>query len=392
MIKIKKTASGLLMVIVCAITLSSCNQNQQAQQYPPMELPVNVIQKGNGLVAKEFPASLEGIADVEIRPQVSGYLQKILVDEGAYVNAGQLLFQIDSRIYAEQYNTAKSAVSVASANLTNAKIDLNRRKELVKEKIVSDLQVQQAQATYDAAKAALSQAEAAAQAAKINYDFCSIKAPVSGYLGRINYRLGSLIEPTSVEAITILSDIHQVNAYFSMSEIDFFTFQNQYKGNTIDEKIKNSAHVGLQIADGNLYEEKGKIDAIEGQFNANTGSVSFRAKFNNPKGILRAGNTGKVLIEQNYADVVLVPVASTFNIQDKVYIYTLDKENKAVQNQLEVSGKSGANYMISSGVNPGDTYVVSGYERLQPGMPVVPQPKDNGKQGNKAGSDTSASK
>lgn len=270
---------------------------------------------------------------------------------------------------AEQYNTAK-------ANLTNTKIDLDRRKELAKEKIVSDLQVQQAQANYESAQAAV-------QSAKINYDFCTITAPVSGYLGRINYRLGSLIGPTSPEALTLLSDIHQVNAYFGMSETDFFEFQNQYEGNTIDEKIKNSAPVGLQIANGSLYEQKGKIDAIEGQFSTSTGSVSFRARFDNPKGLLRSGNTGKIIIEQNYADVILVPVASTFNVQDKVYVYTLDKENRAVQKQLEVLGKSSENYMINFGVDPGETYVVSGYERLQPGMPVVPQQAKADKTSNK---------
>ncbi|WP_312076801.1 biotin/lipoyl-binding protein [Chryseobacterium sp.] len=110
---------------------------------PPMELPVSTVVQGNGLVSKEYPASVEGVTDVEIRPQVSGYLQKILVDEGAYVRAGQPLFQIDSRIFAEQYNTAKATVSVARANLATAKIDLNRRKELVKEKIVSDIQATQ---------------------------------------------------------------------------------------------------------------------------------------------------------------------------------------------------------------------------------------------------------
>src|SRR5690606_23022309 len=156
------------------------------------ELPVAKIEKGNGLVAKEYPASIEGVADVEIRPQVSGYLQKILVDEGAYVKAGQPLFKIDDRLYAEQYNTAK-------ANLTNAKIDLDRKKEPAKEKIVSELQVQQAQANYEAA-------QAVTQSARINYEFSTIKAPVNGYLGRINYRLGSLISPAGVQPLTMLSD------------------------------------------------------------------------------------------------------------------------------------------------------------------------------------------
>jgi len=168
--------------------------------------------------------------------------------------------------------------------------------------------------------ASLNQAEAAAQSARINYEFCTIKAPVSGYLSRINYRLGSLIGPTGAQPLTVLSDIHQVNVYFSMSESDFLQFQNKYPGITIQEKIKNSEMVGLTIADGNSFEQKGKIDAIEGQFNSNTGSVTFRAKFDNPKSILRAGNTGKIIIDQNYDAVTLIPIASTMNIQDKTYV------------------------------------------------------------------------
>jgi len=371
----RKFISG--SVIVCGLfILQSCNKNEQPQQFPPMELSVSKVEQGNGLVSKEYPASIEGVTDVEIRPQVSGYLHKVYVDEGAYVRAGQPLFQIDPRMYAEQYNTAKAGVSVARANLANLKIDLDRRKELVKESIVSNIQIQQAQAAYDGAKASLSQAEATAQSARINLEFCTIKAPVSGYLSRINYRLGSMISPAGVEPITVLSDSHQVNVYFSMSENDFLNFQNSQVGSTIAEKIQRSPMVGLQIADGHLYEEKGKIDAVEGQFNSNTGSVTFRARFNNPKNIIRGGNTGKIIIDQNFDNVTLFPIASTVNIQDKVYIFSLDKDNKAVQKAIEVSGKSGTNYMVTNGIKAGETYIVSGFERLQPGMPVVPKPTD----------------
>lgn len=355
------------------LLLMSCKKDETAQQLPPMELEVSTVEKGNGLVSKEYPASIEGIADVEIRPQVSGYLQRILVDEGAYVRAGQPLFKIEDRIYAEQYNTAKAAVSVARANLRTAKIDLDRRKELVKEKIVANLQFQQAEATYQAAQASLTQAEASAQAARINYEFCTIKAPVSGYLSRINYRLGSLIGPTGAQPVTILSDIHKVNVYFSMSESDFLNFQQINIGSTIAEKLKNSPLVDLQVADGKIYGNKGKIDAVEGQFNSNTGSITLRASFENPNTVLRAGNTGKILIKQNFNNVVLLPIASTTTIQDKIYFFSLDKNNKAVQKSIEIAGKSGTDYMVTEGMKPGERYIVSGFERLQPGIPVIPK-------------------
>lgn len=352
--------------------LSACGSGEQAMQMPPMELPMAKVEQGEGVVAREYPASVEGVTDVEIRPQVSGYLQKIFIDEGGYAKAGQVLFKIDDRPYLEQYNTAKAAVSVAKASLVNANIDLERRREMVKEGIVSDLQLQQAQASYDAAEAALAQAQAAAQSAKINLDFTAIKAPVSGYIGRIPYRLGSLISPSGVEALTVLSDSRQVNVYFNMSEVDFIAFQNKYDGNTIEEKIKNAEQINLMIANGAIYEEPGRIDAIDGRFNATTGTVTFRAKFDNPKGALRAGNTGKIILEERHQDVVLLPIASTMSIQDKIYVFTLDKENKVVQKPITVLGKSGTNYMVSAGLSTGESYIASGFERVQPGMPIVP--------------------
>lgn len=350
------------------ILLAGCKNSQdQAQNQAAVALPIATVQQSETVVTKEYAASIEGITNVEIRPQVSGYLEKILVDEGAYVKAGQVLFLIESSVYKEQYNNAL-------ANLTTAKIELDRKKELVKSKIVSDLQVQEAEATYNAA-------QAQAETAKINLNFCTIKAPVSGYISRIPYRLGSLVSPSNAEPLTFLSDIQKVNVYFSLSEGDFVSFQKQYIGNSTKQTFENIPPVSLILSDGEEYELKGKIDAIDGQFNKTTGAITLRAKFDNPKLLLRSGNTGKIAIEQKYTDAVLVPVASTIMIQDKVFIFSVDKDNKAVQLPIEVSGKSGGNYIVSKGIDAGDKYIVTGFAQLQLGTPVVAQKeaKDNSK-------------
>ncbi|WP_380893431.1 efflux RND transporter periplasmic adaptor subunit [Sphingobacterium tabacisoli] len=373
--KVKQTffSQSSILVTGMLVFLSSCGNNQQQAEIPPAEVPVEQVKEGLGLSRREYPASIQGVSDVEIRPQVSGYLHKILVDEGAYVQAGQSLFKIDDRVYMEQYNTAKAAILVAKANQKTAKIDLDRKMEMVREGIVSDLQLHQAQASYDAAAAALAQAEAAAQSAKINYDFCTIKAPVSGYLGRIPYRLGSLIGMSSVEPLTVVSDARQINVYFNMSEIDFIQFQEKHAGSSVQEKLKHAAPVDLMVANGSVYPHKGRIDAVEGRFNETTGSVTFRAKFDNQQGALRAGNTGKIVIEQQYDKVLLIPIASTMSIQDKIYVFGVEKDNKVVQKGISVLGKSGTNYMVSSGISAGDRYITAGFERLQPGMTVLPQ-------------------
>ncbi|MFL9831801.1 efflux RND transporter periplasmic adaptor subunit [Flavobacterium sp. ST-87] len=307
-------------------------------------------------ISKEYSTSIEGVADVEIRPQISGYLQKILVDDGAYVKAGQTLFIIESSIYREQYNTAQ-------ANLSSAKIELDRKKELAKSKIVSSLQVDQAEAAYKGAQAQVG-------SARINLNFCTIKAPVSGYIGRVGYRLGSLIAPSNPTPITILSDIHKVNAYFSMSENDFQTFQSQYPGKNI---LKNSPKVNLQLSNGEEYEIAGQIDAVNGQFDSNTGAITLRAKFDNPKTILRSGSTGKIIMKQVNNNAVLLPIASTMGVQDKIFAFIVDKQGKAKQIEVKISGKTGTKYIISEGLKPGDTYIVSGFDRLQSGTPVTAQ-------------------
>ncbi|MCC2598302.1 efflux RND transporter periplasmic adaptor subunit [Sphingobacterium sp. FBM7-1] len=358
---------GLLLSI---FLMTGCGQNNQESgwnQGAP-ELPFAVVQQQNVAIEKEYSASIEGIANVEIRPQVSGYLSKIYVDEGEYVKAGQPLFKIDDRVYQEQLRTAQAALTTAKANLLTAKINLDRKKELVSSKVVTDIQIQEAQATYDGAQGAVAQAESAIESARINVNFSTIKAPVSGYIGRLNYRLGSLLSPTNVESITVLSDIQEVYVYFSMSENDFVDFQQRYDG-----KLNNAPAVDLLISNGSKYELQGKIDAIDGQFSRTTGSITMRAKFSNPKLLLRSGNTGRIVLGQNHDNAILFPISSTMSIQDRIFAYSVDQESKVVQLPIQVSGKSGQNFIVTDGIKPGDKYIVSGFERLQSGDAVVEQ-------------------
>ncbi|MDH6250280.1 membrane fusion protein (multidrug efflux system) [Chryseobacterium sp. H1D6B] len=356
------------------IVLAGCrknNQNQSYQQQAP-ELPVETVKQGDASASREYAASIEGISNVEIRPQVTGYLTKIFVDEGDYVRAGQPLFKIEDQIFREQLKSAQAALISAQANLAASKIDLDRKKELFRNKMVSDIQVKEAEASYNAARGAVSQSLSTIESAKINVNFSTIKAPVSGYIGRFNYRLGSLLTPTNQDPITLLSDIHQVYTYFSLSENDFSSFQKQNAGSSIDEIVKNTPAVSLQLSGGENYAEKGRIDAVEGQFNKTTGSITLRAKFNNPNNLLRSGNTGKIVMEQFYSNVILLPVASTRAIQDKIFVFTI-KDGKAVQLPIEVSGKAGNDFIVSKGLKAGDQYIVSGFDRLQPGTPVAAQ-------------------
>ncbi|WP_282635758.1 efflux RND transporter periplasmic adaptor subunit [Sphingobacterium thalpophilum] len=372
---IKKKATNLFIVLAL---LSGCRGKQQeGYQQGPAEVLFGTVTTGNAAVQHEYASAIEGVSTIEIRPQVTGYLQRIFVDEGDYVQAGQALFQIEDRIFQEQLTSAKALLATAESNLLTAKIELDRKTALVSNKIVSDIQLQEAQARYAAAKASVAQARSAIASAKINLDFSIIKSPVNGYVGRFRYRLGSLLSPANQEAMTVISDIHQVYAYFSLSEADFVRFQRQHAGNTVAEKLRNAAPVSLLLADGEEYPIKGYIDAVEGQFNKSTGSITFRARFDNPKSELRSGNTGKIVMHQQLKDIPLLPIASTVSHQDKVFAYCVDKDNKVVQIPVSVSGKSGDHFIVRDGLKQGDRYIAQGFERLQPGMEVTAQKQIN---------------
>lgn len=375
---VKKRTTNLFIALVL---LSSCTGKQQGDGYQqgPAEVLFDTVTTGDATIRNEYASAIEGLSNIEIRPQVNGYLQKIFVDEGDYVRAGQTLFKIEDRIFREQLTNAKAALAVAESNLLTAKIELDRKTELTKSRIVSDIQMQVAQASYAAANASVAQARSAIASAQINLDFSVIKSPVDGYIGRFNYRLGSLLSTTNQEAITVVSDNHQVYAYFSLSERDFVRFQREHTGSTVAEKLQNAAPVALLLSDGQEYAKKGRIDAVEGQFNKNTGSITFRAKFDNPNAELRSGNTGKIVMAQQLKEMPLLPIASTVSYQDKIFAYTVDKENKVVQIPVVISGKSEDNFIIREGLKQGDRYIAQGFERLQPGMSVTAQKQTQNK-------------
>src|SRR6478672_4984618 len=375
--------SPLLIIYVSSILMveygcSSSAAENTGMGMPPPQLPVITITTSSATTYQEFPASLEGKVNVEIRPQVEGYLEKIYVDEGAYVKAGQLLFKIDPRVYDEQLNNAKSNLLAAQANMEKAKVEVDRLTPLVENNVISDVQLKTAKAAYDAIKASVEQSKAMVGNAQINVGYTYIKAPVSGYIGRIPYKLGSLVGKGEDQPLTVLSDVSEVYAYFSMSESDFIVFKNKYEGNTLEEKIKRVPPVELILADDSAYTQKGKIELVEGQFDKTVGAINFRASFPNPSRILRTGNTGKIRLHQMFKSVLIVPQDATFEIQDKTFVYAVGDSNKIVTKPITVSGRSANYYYVSNGVTAGEKVVLSSQSTLlmgglRDGMPITPQ-------------------
>lgn len=361
----------IMFVLLC---LPSCQEasGEAAWSQAPQRLPVLTVSNSPATTYREYSASLEGTSDVEIRPQVNGILDKIYADEGAYVKKGQPLFRINDRPYREQLDIAKAGLAAAQANLATSQINVSKISPLVQNNVVSDVQLKSAQAAYDAASAHVAQAESMVRNAEINLSYTLIKAPVDGYIGRIPFKMGSLVGLGMADPLTVLSETKAVYAYFSLSENDFLEFKNQFAGNTVEEKIRHMPPVELILADNSVYAHKGKVETVTGQFNNNTGTISFRTIFKNPAGLLRSGNTGKIRIPRLLTSTLVVPQAATFSLQDKVFVFVLADSNKVIGTPIAIAGSSGNYYLVENSLKPGEKIVFSGIDRLRDGDVIEP--------------------
>lgn len=363
-----------LSLALLVLTLYSCSPKpQSAGAPPPPALPVATIVTGNDTTYQDYPASVQGTVNVEIRPQVSGALDKVFVDEGALVSAGQPLFKINEQPYRAALNNALASQHAAEAAMQNAQIEVDKLTPLVQNKVVSEYQLKTAKASFDVAKSNVEQAKANVSTAQINLGYTLIKAPVGGYIGLLNKKQGSLVAPADVDALTQLSDVRNVHVYFSLSEKDFVNFKEQYAGSTLNDKLKKLPPVSLLLADNTQYGSSGKIDMIDGQFDKTTGAITLRASFPNAQGLLRNGNTGKIRLSLQHNDALIVPQSATVEMQDKVFVFAVADSNKVKKQALDIVGKSGANYLVKDGVKAGDQIVLSGLDHLQEGMVISPQ-------------------
>ncbi len=368
------TMKKIVILTLATTLLISCSNNNGAQpiaQAPT--LPILNITSSDASSEMQYPVALQGKTDIEIRPQVGGTLEKIFVDEGAYVTKGQPLFKINDHVYRQQYNNAKASLSAAEAAVTTAQIEVDKLTPLVQNKVLSDYQLRTAKANLSIARSNVQQTKAILANAQINLNYTNIVASSNGYIGRLPKKQGSLISPQDPEALTKLSDIKEVYAYFSLSENDFINFKNQYSGTTIAEKLRKLPPVTLVLSDNSEYPQKGNIDMVDGQFDKTTGAITLRAKFPNSNGLLRSGNTGKIKINMNHQNSIVIPQESTVEIQDKLFVFLLDSKNNVARQPISISGKSGTNYLIKEGIKTGDRIVLKGFENLPDGAAIIPE-------------------
>lgn len=362
-----------IILAIIAIGSYSCSTKPETTTAPPPPIAVVSLQPSVITTYQQYPAAIQGVDNVEIRPQVNGTLDQVYVDEGAYVTAGSPLFKIDDRPFRAALNNALASFHAAESKAINANLEVQKLTPLVENKVVSDYQLKAAKAAADVAKANIDEANANINTAQINLDYTVIKAPVSGYIGRLDKKKGSLVGPADATPLTDLSDVHNVHVYFSLSEDDFVTFKKQYPGETLTEKIKQLPPVSLLLSDNSTYPVEGHIDVIDGQFNKNTGAITVRANFPNPKGLLRSGNTGKIQLSLLQKDAILIPQSATLEMQDKIFVYQLGDSNKIRKQAIVISERSGHYYVVKEGVKAGDRIVVDEIATLQEGEVINPQ-------------------
>jgi membrane fusion protein (multidrug efflux system) len=235
------------------------------------------------------------------------------------------------------------------------------------------VQLKSAEAAYNAAAAQVAQARAMVGQASINLGYTLIKAPADGYIGRIPLKTGSLVGLSTPEPLTVLSELANVYAYFSLSEKEFLQFKQQYEGSTIEEKISHLQAVDLVLPDGTAYAKKGKVELVTGQFNSTTGSISFRASFPNSEGQLRSGNTGRVRLPLALPSSIIIPQEATYEMQDKVFVFVVGDSNKVASHPIQPAGRSGNYYFVKEGLKPGSSIVYSGLDRLRDGAVIQPK-------------------
>lgn len=368
-----------LMTIAVLLLIACGPQHPSAEQGPPAEYPVIRVETHDATINNDYPATIQGQQNIEIRPKVDGFVEQIFVDEGAVVKKGQPLFRIHAPQYEQEIKTAAAAIKNAEAELNTAKMQVEKTTPLVKEGIISNYELKQASFNQHAKEAALAQAKASLANARTNVGYTLISSPADGVVGNIPYKTGSLVSSSSAQPLTTVSNISRVYAYFSFNEKQFLDFAGRYSGKTIEDKLRQFPPVELLMANGKPYPEKGRMETLSGLISTETGSVNLRASFPNASALLRSGASATVRIPLVLKQALLIPSKATYEMQDKVMVYTVDANGKVKNTEIEIMDlPSGEFYVVTRGLNAGDRLVTEGAGSLKDGMQIKAiSPKNN---------------
>lgn len=359
----------LLFAFIVAV-LVSCGQKGN-KDFGDNEFPVETVKSQSTSMQTSYPTSLKGIQDVEIRPKVAGFITQVCVKEGQTVGAGQLLFVIDNATYQAAMRQAQALVNTATAQCNTVKMAYENSIKLRENKVIGDFELQSAKNNYESAKAQLAQAQAGLASAKEMLGFCYVKSPTAGVVGTLPYKEGAMVSASSMPALTTVSNISTIEAYFSMTEKDILEMTKT--AGSMQAAIDQYPELKLQLSDGSIYSEAGRLVKASGVVDAATGSVQMIARFPNPQRLLKSGASGSIVVPRSDNNAIVIPQSVTVEVQDKVFVYLLGKNNKVKYTEIKVDTQNdGKNYIVLSGLKAGDKYVTNGITKLTDGMEIKP--------------------
>jgi RND family efflux transporter MFP subunit len=352
------------LVTLAAVVLVGCSpkqENKQENEVFPVVHPLVI----DTTYTQEYVADIQSLQNVEIRARVKGFIEAIHVDEGKAVKEGQLLFSLNSKAFREELARAKALVRSAQAEAKSAEIDLRNVKSLAEKSVVSASDVELAQSKLDAAQARLEEAASNESAASLSLTYAEIRAPFDGTINRIPNKAGSLVDEGTL--LTSISNNKEVFAYFYVSEREYLDFRAQ---NPDLQKSK----VSLVLANNQPYPHKGLIETVDGEIDKTTGNIAFRAKFPNPGDLLKHGSNGKVLLKKELKGAMMVPQRSTFEVQDKTYLYIVDNTSKVHSQAIVPKFRFSDYYVIEPGLNTTDNIVYEGIQHVKDGEKITTRP------------------
>ena len=362
------------LIIIYAFLLSllvSCNDAVQDESYEPENYELLTVDTQDYTINTEYPASIKGNQDIRIIPRVEGYLLGVYVKEGDRVKAGQLLFRIDDATYRAALESAKANVQMMTAALDKAQLEYNGKKTLHDKKVISDFELSLAESDLGVAKANLAAANATLTSASNDLSYTEIRSPSDGVVGRIPYRKGDLVGPTTQDGLTVVADNQLMRVYFSMSENRAMEYISEYK--SLAEAVKNMPELKLMFPNGKFYEQTGRVESISGVIDERTGAVSVCAIFDNSGGMLLSGGTGKIVMPAELHNAIVIPQEATYDIQDKVYVMKV-VDGKAVSAMIKVEKQTdGKSYVVTDGLNASDVIIAKGAGFVREGTDVAAQ-------------------
>ena len=359
----------ILMFAAASVFLASCGGGGGRPTFGDNEYPVLTVGTSSTQMQTTYPATIKGVQDVQICPKVQGFITQINVKEGQSVGVGQVLFVLDNATYQAQVRQSQASVNTAQAACNTAKLSYENAKKLFENKVIGDFELQSATNSYESAQAALAQAQAGLASAKEMLSFCYVKSPAAGVVGTLPFKKGALVNTASV--LTTVSNNSSMEVYFSLTEKDALAMAQTAGG----QKAAMGAmpNVQLQLADGTIYNHEGKVTKMSGVIDPATGSIQVIAVFPNPERILKSGGSGAIIIPKSNSAAIVIPQGCVSEIQNKKFVYILDKDNKVKYTEIQVDPQTdGNNYIVTDGLKVGDKYVTNGITKLTDGMEIVP--------------------